>query len=108
MRRTEGRGGPLQGGAPFKLSALCNCSCDEPAEKCGAVRGGHRNSDPISGLILSLLKKKTRRSAAGGLCARGGRAVAHARRSLFIHSAPAGRSPVKKKGSPECIRLLSL
>lgn len=112
--RGERRGAGRRGGAgpsrpvPRLNFRFSNCSCDESAEKCVAVRRGRRSCDPLAGLILSLLKKKPRRSAAGGLCARGGRVVAHARRSLFIHSAPAGRSPVKKKGSPECIRLLSL
>ena len=104
--RGERRGAGRRGGAGPSRPAprfnfrFCNCSCDESAEKCAAVRRGRRSCVPLAGLILSLLKKKPRRSAAGGLCARGGRVVAHARRSLFIHSVPE-----KKKGSPECIRL---
>ena len=111
--RGERRGAGRRGGAGPSRPAprfnfrFCNCSCDESAEKCAAVRRGRRSCVPLAGLILSLLKKKTRRSAAGGLCARGGRAVAHARRSLFIQSAPAEPISKKRKAARSVIGCLS-
>lgn len=112
--RGERRGAGRRGGAGpsrpaprlnFRTPVAAATSPRRSAEPCGAVRRGRRSCDPLAGLILSLLKKKTPQERSRRAL-REGWAGGSACPPVAFHSiGSSGADLQKKKGSPECIRL---